>query len=97
MPLHPYKWSVLVSDYHTIFSERSTHMHHTHTRTPPVQFHPQWQVVQQHLDVVFKPLRVASMQALMHALGISAEHRFACLNRAVAEVLVIADPYLHRI
>jgi len=47
--------------------------------------------------VVFKPLKAASMQALMHALGISAEHRFACLNRAVAEVLVIADPYLHRI
>jgi len=39
-----------------------------------VHFHPQWQVVQQRLDVVLKPLRVASVQALMQALGISAEN-----------------------
>jgi len=72
-------------------------MQHTHTRTPPVQFHPQWQVVQQRLDVVFKPLRVASVQALMQALCISAEHRLACLYRAVAKVVVIDVPYRHRI
>ena len=39
-----------------------------------MHFHPQWQVVQQRLDVVLKPLRVASVQALMQALGISAEN-----------------------
>jgi len=72
-------------------------MQHTHTRTPPVHFHPQWQVVQHRLDVVFKPLRVASVQALMQALGISAENQFACLYRAVAKVVVIDAPYLHRI
>jgi len=61
-----------------------------------VHFHPQWQVVQQRLDVVFQPLRVVSVQALMQALENSAENRFACLYRAVAKVVVIADPYLHR-
>jgi len=72
-------------------------MQHTHTRIQPVQFHPQWQVVQQRLDVVFKPLRVASVHALVQALGISAENRRAYLYRAVAKVKVIDVPYLHRI
>ena len=41
MPLHPHNWSFLVSDWHTIFSERSTRMQHTHTWIQPVQFHQQ--------------------------------------------------------
>ena len=55
-------------------------MQHTRIRIPPVHFHPQWQVVQQRLDVVLNPLRVASVHALMHALGISAENILACLK-----------------
>jgi len=62
-----------------------------------MHFHPQWQVVQQCLDVVFQPLIVASVQALMQALAICAEQRHAYLNGAVAKVLVIDDPNLDRI
>ena len=56
----------------------------------------QWQVVQQRLDVVFKSLRVASVQALVQALRISAENCCAYLYRAVANVKVIDVPYLNR-
>jgi len=80
MPLHPYNLLLLVSDQHTIFSYRSTRMQHTRIRIPPVHFHSQRQVVQQRLDVVLKPLRVAGVQALMQALGISAENLLACLH-----------------
>jgi len=58
-----------------------------------VWFHPQWQVVQQRLDVVFKPLRVASAQALVQTLCISAENRRAYLYRAVANVKAVANVF----
>jgi len=56
-----------------------------------VHFHPQWQVVQQRLDVVLKPLRVASVQALMQALGISAENLLAYLHH------IAIQSFLHHI
>jgi len=56
-----------------------------------VHFHPQWQVVQQRLDVVLKPLRVASVQALMHALGISAQNILAYLQH------IAIQSFLHHI
>jgi len=62
-----------------------------------MHFHPQWQIVQYRLDVVFQPLRVASVQALMQALAICAEKRLAYLNRAVAKMFVIDNPYCGRI
>ena len=80
MPLHPYNSLLLVSDQHTIISYRSTRRQHTRTRIPPVHFHSQRQVVQQRLDVVLKPLRIAGVQALMQTLGISAENLLACLH-----------------
>ena len=57
-----------------------------------MHFHPQWQIVQYRLDVVFQPLGVASVQAFMQALAICAEKRLAYLNRAVAKMFVIDNP-----
>jgi len=62
-----------------------------------MHFHPQWQIVQQRLDVVFQPLRVGSVQALVQALAICAEKCHAYLNRPVGKVFVIDYPYLGRI
>ena len=72
-------------------------MQHAHSCISPMHFHPQWQIVQYRLDVVFQPLGVASVQALMQALAICAEKRLAYLNRAVAKMFVIDNNYCDRI